>query len=47
MDGGEPGVARRDTVASVNLKVVVRFHRRAHLPIVPASRLLDTAVKVP
>jgi hypothetical protein len=35
------------TVAVTQEEVVVRFHRRAHLPIVLASGLLDTPVAVP
>ena len=34
-------------VQVTNEKVIVRFHRRAHLPIVMASGLLDKPVKVP
>ena len=39
-----------DTPADVTVsqtEVHVRFHRRAHLPIIIASHLLDTSVKVP
>jgi hypothetical protein len=39
-----------DMPATVNIterEVQVRFHRRAHLPIVLASGLLDTPVAVP
>ncbi len=34
-------------VAVTDREVVVRFHRRAHLPIVLVSGLLDKPVKVP
>jgi hypothetical protein len=39
-----------DTPADVSInrgEVLVRFHRRAHLPIIMASGLLDSPVKVP
>jgi hypothetical protein len=39
-----------DMPASVEITtsgVQMHFHRRAHLPIVPASGLLNTLVKVP
>jgi hypothetical protein len=39
-----------DIPADVSLaddEVIVRLHRRAHLPILSASRLLDQPVKVP
>ena len=39
-----------DTPANVTVddkEIVVRFHRRAHLPIILASGLLDQTVKVP
>jgi hypothetical protein len=53
IDDAEARVVFRDLIdmpATVNVtekKVQVRFNRRAHLPIVPASGLLDTPVDVP
>jgi hypothetical protein len=35
------------SVEITKTEVVVRFHRRAHLPIVVASGLLDTPIAVP
>lgn len=35
------------TVDITEREVQVRFHRRAHLPIVLASKLLDASVTVP
>jgi hypothetical protein len=34
-------------VSITDQEILVRFHRRAHLPIISASGLLDQAVEVP